>query len=93
MAGFPWKPITTEAALGVNTGAASNVGSSRYVRLFNTAAVGTEHLITLEQSGGTDIGTFTLDGQQEAIIQKDPSDQLFAANAAIMAVGVAINSN
>ena len=29
MAGFPWKPITTEAALGVNTGAASNVGSSR----------------------------------------------------------------
>ena len=39
MAGFPWKPITTEAALGVNTGAASNVSSSRYVRLFNTAAV------------------------------------------------------
>ena len=46
-----------------------------------------------EESGGTDIGTFTLDGQQEAIIQKDPSDQLFAANAAVMAVGVAINSN
>ena len=37
----PWKPITTEAALGTNTGAASNVGLSRYVRLFNTAAVGT----------------------------------------------------
>ena len=44
---MPWKPITTEAALGVNTGAASNVGSSRYVRLLNTAAVGTEHLVTL----------------------------------------------
>ena len=93
MAGFPWKPITTEAALGVNTGAASNVSSSRYVRLFNTAAVGTEHLVTLEESGGTDIGTFTLDGQQEAIIQKDPSDKLFAANAAVMACGVSINSN
>jgi len=38
----PWKPITTEAALGVNTGAASNVSNSRYVRLFNTAAVGTD---------------------------------------------------
>ena len=89
----PWKPITTEAALGTSTGAASNVGASRYVRLFNTADVGTEYLVTLEETGGTDIGTFTLDGQQEAIIQKDPSDQLFAANAAVMAVGVAINSN
>ena len=63
------------------------------MRLFNTAAVGTEYLVTLEESGGTDIGTFTLDGQQEVIIQKDPSDQIFAANAAIMGVGVAINSN
>ena len=90
---MPWKPITTEAALGTNTGAASNVGSSRYVRLLNTAAAGTEYLVTLEESGGTDIGTFTIEGQQEVIIQKDPSDQLFAANAAVMAVGVAINSN
>ena len=88
-----WKPITTEAALGTSTGAASNVGSSRYVRLLNTAAAGTEYLLTLEESGGTDIGTFTIEGQQEVIIQKDPSDQLFAANAAVMAVGVAINSN
>ncbi len=93
MAGFPWKPRTTEAACGVNTGAASNFSSSRYVRLFNTAAVGTEYLITLEQSGGTDIGTFTLDGQQEAIIQKDPSDQIFAANAAVLGTGVSVNSN
>ncbi len=90
---FPWKPITTEAALGTSTGAASNVGKSRYVRLWNKAGAGTEYLVTLEESGGTDIGTFTLDGQQEAIIQKDPSDQLFAANANVMAVGIAINSN
>ncbi len=90
---FPWKPITTEAALGTSTGAASNVGKSRYVRLWNKAGAGTEYLVTLEESGGTDIGTFTLDGQQEAIIQKDPSDQLFAANANVMAVGIAVNSN
>ena len=89
----PWTPRTTEAACGVNTGAASNFSSSRYVRLFNTAAVGTEHLITLEESGGTDIGTFTLDGQKEAIIKKNPSDQIFAANAAVMGTGVTINSN
>ena len=89
----PWTPRTTEAACGVNTGAASNFSNSRYVRLFNTAAVGTEHLITLEESGGTDIGTFTLDGQQEAIIKKNPSDQIFAANAAVMGTGVTINAN
>jgi len=88
-----WKPITTEAALGTSTGAASNVGKSRYVRLLNTAAVGTEHLVTLEESGGTDIGTFSIEGQMECLIQKDPTDQLFAANAAVLAVGVAINSN
>ena len=93
MADIIFTPVTTQAALGTNTGAASNVGSSRYVRLLNTAAAGTEYLVTLEESGGTDIGTFTIEGQQEVIIQKDPSDQLFAANAAVMAVGVAINSN
>ena len=82
----------TEAAAGTGSGTASNVGSARVVRCVNTNAT-TDYLVTLEESGGTDIGTFTLDGQQEAIIQKDPSDQLFAANAAVMAVGVAINSN
>ena len=54
-------PKTTEAALGTNTGAASNVGTSEFVRLHNTAAAGTEHLVTLEEAGGTDLGTFSLD--------------------------------
>ena len=49
--------------------------------------------MTLEQSDGTDIGTFSIEGLSECIIQKDPTDQLFAANAAVLAVGVAINSN
>ena len=48
-------PKTTEAALGTNTGAASNVGTTEYVRLHNTAATGTEYLVTLEESDGTDI--------------------------------------
>ena len=82
----------TEAAAGTGSGTASNVGSARVVRCVNTNAT-TDYLVTLEEAGGTDIGTFTLDGQQEAIIQKDPSDKLFAANAAVLAVGVAINSN
>ena len=83
-----FQPTTTEAALGVNTGAASNVGTTEFVRLHNTAATGTEYLVTLELSDGTDIGTFSLDGADTVIIKKASSDQLFAANAAVLACGV-----
>ena len=85
-------PKTTEAALGVNTGAASNIGTTEFVRLHNTAAAGTEYLVTLEKSDGTDIGTFSLDGLDTVIIKKAPSDQLFAANAAVLACGVRVVS-
>ena len=85
-----FKPITTEAALGTDTAGASNVGSSEYVRLHNTAATGTEYLVTLEESGGTDIGTFSLDGSDTVIIFKEATDKLFAANAAVLACGVSI---
>lgn len=85
-----FKPLGTEANLGVNTGAASNVGLATTVRLFNTADAGTEYLVTLELASGVDIGTFTLDGQQEAFIRKDPTDKLFAANTAVEAVSVSV---
>ena len=83
-------PKTTEAALGTNTGAASNVGTSEFVRLHNTAAAGTEHLVTLEEAGGTDLGTFSLDGSDTVIIRKYATDKLFAGNAAVLACGVDI---
>ena len=84
-----FKPITTEAALGTSSGASSNVSSSEFVRLHNTAATGTEYLVTLEESGGDDIGTFSVDGSDTVIIQKEATDKLFAANAAVLACGVA----
>ena len=87
-----FQPTTTEAALGVNTGAASNVGTTEFVRLHNTAATGTEYLVTLEQSDGTDIGTFSLDGSDTVIIKKASSDKIFAANAAVLACGVRVVS-
>ena len=87
-----FQPTTTEAALGVNTGAASNIGTTEFVRLHNTAATGTEYLVTLEEAGGTDIGTFSLDGSDTVIIRKAPTDQLFAANAAVLACGVRVVS-
>ena len=87
-----FQPTTTEAALGVNTGAASNIGTTEFVRLHNTAATGTEYLVTLEEADGTDIGTFSLDGSDTVIIRKAPTDQLFAANAAVLAYGVRVVS-
>jgi len=85
-----WKPITTEANLHAST--VSNIGLSRYVRLLNTSAVGTELLITLKNVGTTTLGTFTVEGQQEVIIYKEPSDTLIGG-AAVEAVGVAINGS
>ena len=58
--------------------------------MHNTAATGTEYLVTLEESGGDDIGTFSLDGSDTVIIQKEATDKLFAANAAVLACGVAV---
>ena len=87
-----FQPTTTEAALGVNTGAASNIETTEFVRLHNTAATGTEYLVTLEESDGTDIGTFSLDGSDTVIIKKASSDKLFAANAAVLACGVRVVS-
>ena len=85
-----FEPKTTEAALGTDDSGSSNIGSSEFVRLHNTAATGTEHLITLEQSDGTDIGTFSLDGSDTVIIRKRTTDKLFAANAAVLACGVRV---
>ena len=85
-----FKPKTTQAALGTSSGAASHVGSSEFVRLINSADSGTEYLVTLEESGGTDIGTFTLGGHESVIIHKASTDQLFAENAAVLACGVEV---
>ena len=88
--GVIFKPITTEASLGTDTAGASNISSSEFVRIFNTSNVDTEHLVTLEEAGGTDIGTFTLGGHQSVIIQKEATDKLFAAHGSVKACGVTI---
>ena len=82
----------TEAALGTSTGAASNFSRAIYVRLVNSGAANTRHLVTLELADGTDIGTFTISGGEEIVIKKDPTDQLFAANAAVLGVAVSVGN-
>lgn len=81
----------TEAACGTSSGAASTFGEARLVRLINTSG-DTNHLVTVEVAGGTDIGTFTLAFGQDAFVEKDPSDKIFAANAAVLGAPVAFTS-
>ena len=80
------KLLGTETALGITTGAASNFGNAKTVRLVNTTTTG--YLVTLEQADGTDIGTMTLMGGESVVIHKNPTDKLFAANAGVKGAAV-----
>jgi hypothetical protein len=47
--------------------------------------------VTLEEAGGTDIGTFTVPSGGVEYIHKNPTDEIFAANAEILLTAVARN--
>ena len=77
---------TTEAAAPTGSGTATNVSSATLVRAVNSGT--TARLVTVEASGGTDFGTFTMPGGTVEYIQKDPTDQIFAAHAEILLAAV-----
>jgi len=76
----------TEAACGTTTGAASNFGGASLVRLINTGTA--VHLVTLEEAGGTDIGTLTIAPKEVVFLRKSPTDKIFAADAGVKGVAV-----
>jgi len=76
----------TEAACGDSSGTASNFGGASVVRLINTHTA--VHLVTLEQAGGTDIGTLTLGAKDVVVLKKSPTDKIFAANVGVLGVAV-----
>ena len=78
----------TEAAAPTGSGTASNVSSARVVRCVNSGT--TARLVTLEESGGTDIGTLTVAGGESVLIRKDATDKIFASNAEILLTPVGI---
>ena len=84
------KVLGSEAACGTSTTNGSNFGSSTVVRLCNSGA--TDRLVSVETSANSLIGTFTLKANSVEIVQKDPSDEIFAAHASVLGVGVAITS-
>ena len=82
------KVLGTEAACGTSTSNGSNFGSTTAVRLVNTGT--TDRLVSIETSANSLIGTFTLKANTSEVVSKDASDEIFAANAEVLGVGVAI---
>ena len=52
----------------------------------------TARLVSVEDSGNTLIGTFTLAGGRTEFVEKNASDEIFAAHAEVLGVGVAITT-
>tara|TARA_Y100000296_G_scaffold29714_1_gene34684 strand:+ start:57 stop:317 length:261 start_codon:yes stop_codon:yes gene_type:complete len=77
---------TTEAAAPTGSGTATNVSSATLVRAVNSGT--TARLVTVEASGGTDYGTFTMPGGTVEYIEKDPTDKIFAGHAEILLAAV-----
>jgi len=80
---------TTEIACPTSAGAGTSFTNATLVRLVNTAASGTNHVVTLQESaGGTGVGTFTIPGQGVEYLEKEPTWTVFASNAAILGTKV-----
>ncbi len=77
-----------EAPCGINAANASTFGSATAVRLVNNSA--TARLVTIidEVGGSTTIGSFTLPGNAVEVVEKKPTEAIFAANAAILGAKV-----
>jgi hypothetical protein len=81
------KALGVSAPAAVQTGAGDNVDSATCVRAFNNTT--TNYLVTIETVGDVLIGSFWMAGGAEAFIEKDPTDQIFAANAGVFLTKVA----
>ena len=78
--------LGTEAACGTSSTNGSNFGSSTAVRVHNSGS--TARLVSVETSAAALLGTFTLGAGGTEIISKDPTDEVFAAHAEVLAVKV-----
>lgn len=81
------KVIGTEAACGVSTTNGSTFGNATAVRLCNSGT--TDRLVSVETTANVLIGTFTLKSGAVEIVAKTQLDEIFAANAEVLGVGVA----
>ena len=83
------KIIGDEIPAPTSTGAGTSVGNATMVRCFNSG--GTDRLITVETAAGNaDIGTFTLRQYTVEYVDKNITDEMFAAHADILFTSVVV---
>lgn len=74
--------LGTEASITT----ATTVGNAHVVRLYHTG--GSDTLVTIKNSGGTTLGTFTLKADEVTFVKKAATDTITCADATL-AVSVA----
>ena len=76
----------SEAAAGTSSTNGSNIGLTTLVRVHN--AGGTARLVSLETSAAALIGTFTIAGNTTEYLDKNATDEIWAAHTDIKLVEV-----
>ena len=84
---MPLRLLGAQIAAPTGTGTASTVSSAKVVLVQNIS--GTTYLVTLEETDGTDIGTFNIAPNSSVQLEKAPTDQIFAANASVKLTPIA----
>jgi len=82
------KIIGTEVALATTAAAASDFSNAREVRLVHDATAATTHLVTITDSSGTTLATFSMPASNVVVIRKEPTHKIFASNDDIRGVAV-----
>ena len=86
---MPMRLLGAQIASPTTTGAASTVSSARVVLVQNVGT--TSRLVTLEQTDGTDIGTFNVPPNANIQIEKAITDQIFSAHADVKLTPIAFH--
>ena len=80
----------SEVAAGTSSTNGSNVGLATLVQVHN--AGDTARLVSLETSAAALIGTFTIAPNATEMLDKTSTDEIFAAHADVLLVGIAYYS-
>ena len=82
------KVAGAERAATITHGASTNIDKATMVRCFNSG--GTDRLITVQLADNTLIGTFTLKTKEVEYVDKNITDEIFAAHAEILLTSVVV---
>ena len=77
-----------EAPLPITTGAATSLSEATVVRLTNTATANDYLVTVVETQSGDVIGSFTILRGSSELLEKNPTQCVFAENAAVLGAKV-----